>query len=152
MQWMWKQWLHLPETNGQSSPGALQSAQQSSNWFLQMPQSSCFTVHFQAATLRKLLILNSMTGFNRGPSEWRNCQLESKAVGFVLVWRAASVERTSALPAAAGAASWSQWALARRQTKAAARGPAFVRAGKVGRREWPACGGPAAANVEERER
>lgn len=60
IQWMWKQWLHLPDTSGQSSPGALQSAQQSSNGFLQMPQSSCFAVHFQAATPRKLLILMSI--------------------------------------------------------------------------------------------
>lgn len=60
MQWMWKQWLQRPETRGQSSPGALQSAQQSSKEFLQIPQSSCFAVHFQAATPRKLLIFISM--------------------------------------------------------------------------------------------
>lgn len=66
MQCMWKQWLHRPDTSGQSSPGALQSAQQSSNGFRHIPQSSCLAVHFQAATPRKLLILMSIWGYDDG--------------------------------------------------------------------------------------
>ena len=42
--------MQRPHTGGQSSPGILQSGQQTSNSFRQMPQQSSFEPHFQLAT------------------------------------------------------------------------------------------------------
>lgn len=50
MQCMWKQWVHAPQTSGQSSPGNEQSGQQDSKAIRQIPQLSSFVVHFQIAT------------------------------------------------------------------------------------------------------
>lgn len=50
IQWMWKQWEQAPHTNGQSSPGNLQSGQQLSKGIRQMPQLSSFATHRQVAT------------------------------------------------------------------------------------------------------
>lgn len=49
MQCMWKQWEHWPQTNGQSSPGTLQSGQQPLNAVRQMPQFSSFATQNQVA-------------------------------------------------------------------------------------------------------
>ena len=37
MQWIWKQWVQAPQTNGQSSPGSLQSGQHPSKATRQIP-------------------------------------------------------------------------------------------------------------------
>lgn len=50
MQWMWKQWVQLPHTSGQSSPGSEQSGQVFSNAMRQIPQFSSLAVHRHDAT------------------------------------------------------------------------------------------------------
>merc|ERR1719232_439404 len=57
---MWKQWVHSPQTRGQSSPANLQSGQQPSKATLQMPQVSSLASHFQTATpdQERMLILS----------------------------------------------------------------------------------------------
>lgn len=56
MQWMWKQCEHWPQTNGQSSPGNLQSEQQASKGILQIPQESSLANHRHVATAFQRLI------------------------------------------------------------------------------------------------
>lgn len=79
MQWIWKQCVQRPQTNGQSSPGILQSVQQPSNAFLHIPQLSSFANHFHVATDVQLLIFTFMFKIQkkmriqrRVMSRWKN--------------------------------------------------------------------------------
>lgn len=73
MQCMWKQCEHCPHTNGQSSPGILQSGQLASNGILHMPQLSSFAIHRQVATPVQLFIVTfiSIIGVNLSDDETR---------------------------------------------------------------------------------
>ncbi len=56
MQCMWNAWLQAPHTGGHSSPGIWHSGQHASKAILQIPHTSSFTFHFQAATMCHFLI------------------------------------------------------------------------------------------------
>lgn len=63
MQCMWKQCEHWPQTNGQSSPGNLQSGQQPSKGIRQIPQLSSLATHFQVAIPVHSEIFQRRVGF-----------------------------------------------------------------------------------------
>lgn len=63
IQWIWKQWEHSPQTNGQSSPGSLQSGQQPSNAIRQIPQLSSLATQRHVATAVQLFTFTFICGW-----------------------------------------------------------------------------------------